>query len=196
MPRPRGFDESKALDEAMRLFWCHGYQGTSLSDLTRAMGINRPSLYAAFGNKEALFRKVVARYLKGPGLEVEAALEAPTARAAVERMMELYAAGPSVTGRPLGCLLVNGALRWSAESEPIGRELAGVRRAGVLALRRRLKRAQREGDLAREVNAGELAHYVWTVLHGMSVEATGGATSAQLRRVAARAMKAWPSDPP
>jgi AcrR family transcriptional regulator len=194
MSRPREFDENQALDQAMHLFWRHGYEGTSLRELTRAMGINRPSLYAAFGNKESLFRKAVDRYVTGPGSVVAAALEAPTGREAVERLFEIYAAAPGEPGRPPGCLMVGGALRCGAGSEPVGVELAEKRRASVTALRRRLERAQREGDLTASVSAAELAHFVWTVLHGMSIEATSGATPAQLRRIAARAMHAWPGD--
>src|SRR5438552_872534 len=85
--RPRAFDADKALDRALQVFWRKGYEGTSLSDLTRAMGINRPSLYAAFGDKEALFRKVLDRYVEGPSAYVREALEEPTARAVVERLL-------------------------------------------------------------------------------------------------------------
>src|ERR1700733_8946148 len=86
--RPRAFDTDQALDQAMHLFWRKGFLGTSLSDLTEAMGINRPSLYAAFGHKEALFRRAVERYFQGPAAYLQDALKEPTARAAVERLLQ------------------------------------------------------------------------------------------------------------
>jgi AcrR family transcriptional regulator len=195
MARPRQFDEDRALDQAMTLFWRHGYEGTSLSDLTEAMGINRPSLYAVFGNKEALFRRAVGRYLEGPGARVTAALELPTAREAVEAILHIYADAPAVPGRPLGCLLVNGALGCSAEAEPIRAELSQVRIAGTAALCKRLERAQREGELPESASPGDLARYVCTTLQGMTVMAIDGATRSQLREVAKLAMLAWPPPP-
>jgi AcrR family transcriptional regulator len=192
MARPKNFDENEALDAAMKLFWTHGYEGTSLTQLTGAMGINRPSLYATYGNKEELFRRAMDRYAAGPGAAVAAALEAPTAREVVERMMRVYAEAPSQQGRPRGCLLINGALRCSDESETVREDVAKRRAATHLALKKRLERAQREGDLTKDVSANELARFVWAVLSGMAVQASDGATTAQLRQVAAMAMKAWP----
>jgi AcrR family transcriptional regulator len=195
MARPRQFDEDEALDQAMKLFWRHGYEGTSLSDLTEAMGINRPSLYATFGNKEALFHRALERYIEGPGASVTAALALPTAREAVEALLRMYADAPSVPGRPLGCLVVSGALGCSAEAEPIRKELSQVRAASIASLRKRLERAQREGELPESTRPGDLARYLWTVLHGMAIDAIDGATQAQLREVAKLAMLAWPPPP-
>ena len=192
MGRPRGFDEDHALEQAMQLFWRQGYEGTSLSELTDAMGINRPSLYATYGNKEALFRRAMDRYAQGPAAAVAAALEAPTARDVVEAMLRVYAEAPGQPGRPLGCLLVNGALRSGPESETVRAELVKRRKAGVRALQTRLERAQREGDLTKDESAAELARFVWTVLHGMAVQAADGVSAAHLRQVAARTMLAWP----
>src|SRR6202051_2035496 len=110
MGRPRSFDLDEAADRALHVFWQKGYEGTSLSDLTKAMGINRPSLYAAFGDKEALFRKALDRYLKGPSAYTQEALREPTARAVVERLL-LGAADLNTARRnPGGCLMVQGAL--------------------------------------------------------------------------------------
>jgi AcrR family transcriptional regulator len=195
MARPRQFDEDQALDQAMMLFWRHGYEGTSLSDLTEAMGINKPSLYATFGNKEALFRRAVGRYLEGPGARVGAALELPTARETVEALLLLHADAPTTPGRPLGCLLVNSALGCSAEAEPIHAEMSQVRISGTAALRKRLERAQREGELPESASCGDLARYVWTVFQGMGVMAVDGVTRPQLREVAKQAMLAWPAPP-
>jgi AcrR family transcriptional regulator len=192
MSRPRSFDEQHALEQAMRLFWRNGYEGTSLAELTKAMGINRPSLYATFGNKEALFRRAMDLYATGPGAAVVAALAAPTAREVVAELFRVYADAPSDAQRPRGCLMVNGALRCSPEAEPVRLELAGRRNASVAALKKRLERAQREGDLAADESPAELARYVWSVLQGMAVQAADGASAAHLRKVAARAMRGWP----
>ena len=193
MARPRAFDEEEALDRAMELFWRHGYEGTSLSDLTAAMGINRPSLYAAFGNKEALFQRVIERYIAGPAAGLSVALALPTAREAIETMLRYYAEAPGVAGRPAGCLLVNAALRCSAESVPVRASLSRHRVASMTALRRRFERARREGEVPAEASPADLARYFWTVLEGMAVQATDGATTAQLREVARLAMLAWPA---
>ena len=195
MARPRQFDEEQALDQAMTLFWRHGYEGTSLSDLTHAMGISRPSLYATFGNKAALFRRSVGRYLEGPGARASAALALPTARETVEALLHMYADAPATPDRPLGCLLVNGALGCSSEAEPVRVELSQVRTASVAALRKRLEIAQREGELPESASPGTLARYVWTVLNGMAIDALDGATRPQLREVAKQAMLAWPPAP-
>src|SRR5438105_12548238 len=104
--RPRSFDAAKALDKAMKIFWRKGYEGTSLPDLTRAMGINRPSLYAAFGNKEALFRKALHRYTEGPAAFFRTALEAPTARAVVNGLLGGASDAHAAPRNPRGCLIV------------------------------------------------------------------------------------------
>lgn len=192
MPRPRNFDENVALDRAMTLFWRHGYDGTSLNDLTVSMGINRPSLYATFGNKEALFRRALARYGSGPTARVAAAFALPTARATVEELLSFYAEAPALPNRPLGCLLLNGALGASAEAESVRVELSKVRTSLVTRLRKRLEVAQRTGELAGDASPAELAQYFWAVLQGMAVQATDGATRAELRKVARLAMAAWP----
>src|SRR6201993_1326600 len=108
--RPRAFDIDKALDRALQVFWRKGYEGTSLSDLTKAMRINRPSLYAAFGNKEALFKKAIDRYVEGPGAFVRDSLAQPTARAVAERLLRGTIELATDSRNPRGCLIVQGAL--------------------------------------------------------------------------------------
>jgi AcrR family transcriptional regulator len=190
--RPREFDVEKALDRALEVFWRKGYEGASLPELTRAMGINRPSLYAAFGNKEALFRKVLDRYAEGPAAYVREALAEPTARAVAGRV--LGGAVDLLTGPrgPRGCLLVHGALACGEAAEPVRRELASRRAAAEAAIRRRFERARAEGDLPADVCPADLARFLVTVLHGMAVEAAGGAGREQLRRVVELALRAWP----
>jgi AcrR family transcriptional regulator len=190
--RPRSFDPDAALDHAMHVFWAKGYEGASLSNLTRAMRINRPSLYAAFGNKEQLFRKVLDRYMDGPVAFFGKALAAPKARDAVEQIFRGTARMAENPRVPAGCLLVQGALACGNESAR--KEVAARRTAAELALRRRLKRAKREGDLPENADPTELAHYVMTVVRGMAVQLAGGANRDQLRRVAQIALRAWPKD--
>jgi AcrR family transcriptional regulator len=190
--RPRAFDPEKALDRALRVFWKHGYEGASLTDLTEAMGINRPSMYAAFGNKEELFRKVLDRYGKSAGVYQQEALNEPTARGAVEKILLGAAEALGDARHPRGCLLVQGGLACGDESNAVRRELCARRGEGEAAIRERLERAKAEGDLASSVNAAELAGYVTAVLQGMSVQAAGGAGREKLRGIAERAMAAWP----
>jgi AcrR family transcriptional regulator len=190
--RPRSFDADQALDRALQVFWRRGYEGTSLSDLTAAMGINRPSLYAAFGAKEALFRKALDRYAEGHASYVKEALEQPTARRVVESLLRDAAVLLTDPRNPPGCLNVQGALACGGDAEPVRRELALRRVAAQKVLGVRLKRAQAEGDLPADANPAELARYVATVLHGMSVQAASGATRAELLRVAHTALQAWP----
>lgn len=182
----------QALDCALQVFWRKGYEGASLSDLTGAMGINRPSLYAAFGDKEALFRKVLDRYAEGPTSYLHEALNQPTARGAIAELLRRTVEALSSPRNPPGCLNVQGALVCGDAAEGIRRELALRRAAGEAAIRQRLKRAKAEGDLAANANPADLARYVTTVLQGMSVQAAGGATRAELQRVAQTALLAWP----
>jgi AcrR family transcriptional regulator len=190
--RPRGFDVDDALDRALKVFWRKGYEGTSLDDLTDAMKINRPSLYAAFGNKENLFRRALERYSNGPASHVCAALEAPTARAVAERLLLGTVTLLANPRHPRGCLIVQGALACGDASESVQRDLATHRESGVAALRKRFERARRDGDLPRRANAADLARYVSTIAHGLSVQAASGASRAELLRVVKTGMKAWP----
>ena len=190
--RPRAFDADKALDRALEVFWRKGYEGTAISDLTKAMRINRPSIYAAFGNKEELFHKVLDRYAEGQASYVQRALAEPTAKRAVERLL-FAAADISREGRgPRGCLLVQGALSCGDAAESVRRELNSRRADGEAELRKRLKRAKAERDLPRSADPAELARYVVTVAHGMSVEAAAGASQRELLQVVKTAMRAWP----
>jgi len=191
--RPRGFDIDAALDKALHVFWLHGYEGASLADLTEAMGINRPSLYAAFGNKEELFRRALDRYAqRGPAAVVHRALNEATAQAVVEHLLRGVAISLTDPENPRGCLAVQGALTCGEASESIKQELCRRRAEGERALRERLERAKTDGDLAANVDAAALARFVSTVTQGMSVQAAGGASRDDLLRVADMALKAWP----
>jgi AcrR family transcriptional regulator len=191
--RPREFDTDKALDRALKVFWRKGYEGASLLDLTKAMGINRPSLYAAFGNKESLFRKAIDRYVHGPAAHAGEALHQPTARAVVEHL--LFGSIDLITDpkNPRGCFLVQSALACGDTGECARRELVKRRAAAESGLRKRFERAVTEGDLPADCDPADLARYVVTVSHGIAVQAASGATRDELRRVAKMALASWPN---
>lgn len=190
--RPREFDIDKALDRAMKVFWRKGYEGASLPDLTKAMRINRPSLYAAFGDKEALFRKALDRYAAGPADYIRQAMEAPTARSAAEQLLAGAIDLLTDPRNPRGCLAVQGALACGEKAEGVRRELVMHRAAAEDAIRRRLERAIRERDLPAAADPAGLARYLAVVVFGMTVQAAGGAGREELCQVADTAMRAWP----
>jgi len=192
MGRPREFDPDQALDRALEVFWRRGYEGASMADLTEAMGITKPSLYAAFGNKEELFRKALDRYVDGPGGYVQVALAKPTACEVVEHL--LYQAADAVTGpgNPPGCLAVQGALCCGEAAETIKQELMARRANGEEDLRKRFERAINEGDLPRASDAADLARYISAIVQGMAVQAAGGVSREQLRKIAAMTLRTWP----
>jgi AcrR family transcriptional regulator len=189
--RPRAFDEDAALDRALEVFWRQGYEGTALSDLTAAMGINRPSLYGAFGNKEALFRRVLDRYIDGPGGFSAAALAEPRARDVVARILTGAVELTTDPAHP-GCLSVRNAQACGPEGEPARRVVVERRAAGLDALRERLVRARDEGDLPPGADPAALARYVVTVSDGIAAQAASGATAGDLRTVVEVALAAWP----
>jgi AcrR family transcriptional regulator len=191
--RPRAFNTERALDSALKVFWRKGYEGTTLPDLTNAMGINRPSLYAAFGNKAALFRTVLDRYAAGPAAYVHEALSAPTARGVAERLLLGAVELLTCPNNPGGCLAVHGALACGDEVQPIRRELIARRAKREGALRRRLGEAKSARDLPADANTADLARYLMTVVQGMAVQAASGANRQELRRVAKTALRAWPT---
>jgi AcrR family transcriptional regulator len=190
--RPRAFDADKALDRALAIFWRDGYEGASLPALTKAMGINRPSLYAAFGNKEALFRKAVERYERGPARYTYKALKKPTAREVVEALLDGIVALLTKPRNPGGCLMVQGALACGENGSRVREDLALRRAAGVAAMRRRFQRAIDEGDLPATADASGLARFVATVMHGLAVQTASGASRKELLRVTEMFLRMWP----
>jgi AcrR family transcriptional regulator len=190
--RPREFDADKALDAAMGLFWQHGYEGTSLSALSTAMQINMPSLYAAFGNKESLFKKAVDRYIQQPASYLPNALKEPTARRCVQKLFAGAINLAMQQKRPTGCMLVQGALTSGPGDARIREEMASRRGMAERAVRMRLERAISDGDLPASSNAAKLARFVITVLWGLSVQAVGGAKREELEDVAEMAMQRFP----
>jgi AcrR family transcriptional regulator len=186
--RPRQFNADKALDAALMLFWRYGYEGTSLAMLTEAMGISMPSLYAAFGNKEALFKRVVDRYVQKPASYFINALKEPTAREVAQSLFRGAIEMVMNTRHPDGCMLVHGALAGGPAVRSMRKMLGLRRKAAEAALRQRLERSIVEGDLPPDADAALLASYLTTFLWGLSVQAAGGASRAQLQAAANLAM--------
>ncbi|MFJ3720856.1 TetR/AcrR family transcriptional regulator [Streptomyces sp. NPDC090057] len=190
--RPRGFDADAALDRAVEVFWRQGYEGASLTDLTEAMGINRTSMYAAFGNKEELFHQAVARYAEADMAYAREALAKPTAYEVIETFLRANADALTRADRPSGCLSVQGGLAEGGDSGRIARFLADSRLAGERALARRLARAVEEGDLPPGTDPQALARYVMVVSEGNAVHATAGAVRAALHATVDIALQAVP----
>jgi AcrR family transcriptional regulator len=192
MGRARAFDADEALDRAMTLFWSKGYDGTSVSELTEAMGINRPSLYATYGNKQERFRKALERYGEGPASYERDALAQPTAREVAEGLLRGAADVQTDPDTPAGCLATLGTTYCADESSPVGKVLITSRLAGHAAIRERFQRARAEGDLAADADPKALTHYIGSVVCGMAVLAASGATRKELERVIELTMRAWP----
>jgi len=186
--RPREFDLDQALDRAVEVFWRQGYEGTSLGDLTNAMGISKPSLYAAFGNKEELFRKALDRYTEGPGSYAAAAFMQPTAKAVAKAFLQGAVATTTRPACPQGCLGVQGALAASEAGQVVHDLLAGWRNGARADLTQRLRRAQEEGDLAADRDPARLAGYLVTVAFGIAVQAASGLSAGELHAVADEAL--------
>jgi AcrR family transcriptional regulator len=190
--RPREFDAEEALERAMRVFWEQGYEGASLTDLTAAMGITRTSMYAAFGNKEDLFRKALECYSAGPAAYATRALEEPTARAVATAFLHGAVDTTTNPDRPSGCLGVQGALAAAPADRAVRDFLADWRNDGCSRLRDRFQRARDEGDLPPTSDPGLLARFVMTVSAGIAVQAASGAGRDELHRVADAALQTWP----
>jgi AcrR family transcriptional regulator len=191
--RPREFDLDVALDAAIEVFWRQGYEGTTLDDLTGAMGINRPSLYAAFGNKEETFKRAIARYATVDMAYVDAALGQPTARGVAEHYVRSNVLAITDPSKPPGCLSIQGGLAAPKTDQRTVDFLNASRAAGEARFTDRFARAIREGDLPGTEDPAELAKYLSTVTSGLAVQAAAGASRAALTRVAERALHAFPS---
>ncbi|MFJ9425841.1 TetR/AcrR family transcriptional regulator [Streptomyces sp. NPDC101249] len=190
--RPRGFDADEALERAVHVFWEQGYEGASLTDLTSAMGITRTSMYAAFGNKEELFRKALERYSEGPAAYVGRALREPTAQRVATAFLDGSVRATTRPGCPAGCLGVQGSLAAGESGHAARDALVAWRDEGVARLGERFERAVDEGDLPSGTDPLLLARYLMTVANGIAVQAVGGASSDELHRVAALALRNWP----
>ena len=177
----------------MQVFWQQGYESTSISDLTKAMNIKPPSLYAAFGDKERLFLAAVERYGCKVGESPATILkEASTARAAVERLLEKAASEFTDKSHPPGCMVITAATNCSAGSAHVQTALASLRKVTEMNIKARIERGIADRELAPGTDAGALAKFFTTVLEGMSIQARDGASRKSLLATAATAMRAWP----
>ena len=190
--RPLSFDREAALAVAMRLFWQHGFEATSVAELTQAMGITPPSLYAAFGDKRGLFREAVQLYLGGVGSVAESITGAATARDAARDLLTAAALGDSGEDTPPGCLLASSLVSSSTAAADVREELAEIRRGIEGALRLRIERDVRDGHLPHDTDAEALAGHVCAVVQGMSTLAKDGAGREKLLRIVDSAMAGWP----
>jgi AcrR family transcriptional regulator len=188
--RPREFDVEEALAAALRVFWEKGYEGASLTDLTDAMGITRPSLYAAFGNKEALFKRALDLYETEKLAYVRAALEAPSARGVAQRMLE--GTIENITSECRGCLGVIASVGCSNQNSPIQQDVRARAESSRNAMIERMQRAIGEGDFTLPVTAEAMTQYLMAVLQGISVQAGADASREQLQQVAEATLATWP----
>lgn len=193
MGRRREFDVDQALDAVLCVFWRKGYEGASYTDLTKAAGVERPALYSAFGNKEALFHRALERYYERYLDFFPAALQKPSSREVAAHILhsaaELHTRFPEQTG----CLGIQGVLAGSDEAEPVRRALIEARAKGEVSLRERFERAKEEGDLPNKADSAVLAAFVMAVSHGMAVQAKAGFSRDRLEAVADQALSTWPS---
>ncbi len=192
--RPRAFDREAALDRALGFFWTQGFEGTSISDLTEALDINPPSLYAAFGSKEELFREALGLYGRAYGLPVERAIaEEKTALGAVARILRAAAHLFPAGATPGGCFVCNGVLTSGPDHQSVADVMASARAMMVTAIEQRITAGKAKDEIRRDADAATLARYVSAVIEGMSVQARDGADEATLWAVAKVALAAWPS---
>jgi AcrR family transcriptional regulator len=190
--RPTNFNHDEALEKALQVFWARGYEGASMAELTETLGINKPSIYAAFGNKEELFRKALARYATGPAAFVGEAMKEPSARLVVEKFLMQAVDFFCDKSTPNGCMIVQGALTCGQSSSAIQQELIAYRSSIETTLTKRFELAKIQGDLPPDLNTKQLAKYIATIHQGMSVQATSGATRQELIAIVEIALKNLP----
>jgi AcrR family transcriptional regulator len=183
MGRPREFDTTAALDAALRVFWGKGYEGATLTDLTNAMRINRSSMWAAFGNKEELFKQAFGRYIDAYQGYLREALEKRTIREVIESSLRGTVDFLATPGNPKGCLSVHGALAVGDEAGPVKQWLIERRKHGLALARKRFDLAKKSGDLGDDVDPAALTRYVAAVIQGLGVQHASGATKAELMKV-------------
>jgi AcrR family transcriptional regulator len=187
--RPISFDRDAALEAAMLVFWNRGYEGASMADLTQAMGLNPSSIYAAFGDKHALFSLAVKRYMETRAEYATKALEEPTLEKVVRALFDNTVAFLTAPGHPPTCMTLAGAMGCSVDATPARDLMTEVRTQNQVAIRERLLKARKSGELPKEINVDDYTRYLSTILAGLSIQAANGSTKAELKRTAQMALR-------
>jgi AcrR family transcriptional regulator len=189
--RPRTFDEGEALERAVEVFWKQGYEGTSITDLTTAMGVNKPSLYSVFGGKADLFRRAIGHYAEHDMAYARTALEEPTALRVAQRFLRENVTALTLDGKPSGCLSIQGGVSCSVENQEVAQFLAASRLAGEKAFADRFRLAIEQQDLPADADADALARFLMVVSEGHAVHAAAGVPRESLQQSAAIAERAF-----
>lgn len=187
--RPIGFDKDAALEAAMLLFWERGYEGTSMADLTQAMGLNPSSIYAAFDDKHALFQLAVKRYMEKRAIYAGKALEEPTLEKFIRALFSNTVAFLTTPGHPPTCMTLAGAVGCSVDAAPARDLLTEIRKQNEVAMRERLLEARKSGELSKDINVDDYTRYLSSILSGLSIQAANGSTKAELKRTAQMALR-------
>jgi AcrR family transcriptional regulator len=187
--RPISFDKNAALEAAMLLFWERGYEGTSMADLTETMGLSASSIYAAFGDKQALFSLAVKRYMDSRAQYAARALEEPTLKRFIRALFDNTVAFLTTPGHPPTCMTLAGAMGCSVDAAPARNLLTGIRKQNEMAMRDRLRQARKCGELSADINVEDYARYLSSILAGLSIQAASGSTKAELKRTAEMALQ-------
>jgi AcrR family transcriptional regulator len=187
--RPTGFDKDAALEAAMLLFWERGYEGTSMADLTQAMGVNPSSIYAAFGGKHALFSLAVERYMGSRALYATKALEEPTLERVVRALFDSTVAFLTAPGHPPTCMTLAGAVGCSVDASPAREIMTEIRKQNEVAMRERFLQARKSGELSKDINVDDYTRYLSSILAGLSIQAANGSTKAELKRTVKMALR-------
>jgi AcrR family transcriptional regulator len=186
--RPISFDRDAALEAAMLLFWKRGYEGTSMADLTQAMGLNPSSIYAAFGDKHALFSLAVKRYIDSRAQYAMKALGEPTLKRVIRALFYNTVAFLTTPGHPPTCMTLAGAVGCSVDATPARDLMKEIRKQNQVAIRERLIKARKSGELSKDVNVDDYTRFLSTIIAGLSIQAANGSTKAELMRTAQMAL--------
>jgi AcrR family transcriptional regulator len=187
--RPIGFDKDAALEAAMLLFWERGFEGASMAELTQAMGLSPSSIYAAFGDKQALFSLAVKRYLNTRAQYATEALQEQTLERVIRALFDNTVAFLTTPGHPPSCMTLAGAIGCSLNAAPARDLLTEVRKQNEAAIRARLLKARKSGELSKDIDVNDYTRYLSSILAGLSVQAANGSTKAELRRTAEVALR-------
>jgi AcrR family transcriptional regulator len=187
--RPISFDKDAALEAAMLLFWERGFEGTSMADLTQAMGLNPSSIYAAFGDKHALFSLAVKRYVESRTEYATKALEEPTLEKVVRALFDSTVAFLTSPGHPPTCMTLAGAVGCSVAATPARDIMTEIRKQNEVAMKARFLQARKSGELSKEVNVDGYTRYLSSILAGLSIQAANGSTKTELKRTSQMALR-------